>query len=183
MIQISFLAGELFLALTWVLLRALVWLRNKRIDWCREALLLLMFVNLAVLLRCTFYPAARVDGHVQPLLFEPEAILPFRLNLVPLVHILRFSTRREMMLNLLGNVAMFVPTGIMYPILYRRLDRFWKVLLAGMGLSLCIELLQLPFHVRATDVDDLLLNTLGVIIGYGIFALVRTWSGIKRREE
>ena len=40
-------------------------------------------------------------------------------------------------------------------------------------------LLQLPFRVRATDVDDLLLNTLGVMLGYGIYALVRA---LKKRR-
>ena len=72
---------------------------------------------------------------------------------------------------------MFIPCGIVLPIVYKRLDTFWKVLAAGAGLSLAIELLQLPFSTRATDIDDLLLNTLGTAAGYGILALVR---GLRR---
>ena len=67
-----------------------------------------------------------------------------------------------------------IPSGIVLPILYRNLDSFRKVVLAGAGISLCIELLQLPFRVRASDIDDLILNTLGVIIGYGLYVSVRT---------
>jgi len=48
-----------------------------------------------------------------------------------------------------------------------------------MLLSLCIEVLQLPFFDRVTDVDDLILNSLGFIIGYGIYAIVK---GIKKRK-
>ena len=68
---------------------------------------------------------------------------------------------------------MFIPSGILFPIVYRKLNNFWKVVGAGVLLSLCIEILQLPFSVRATDIDDLLLNTAGVIIGYAVYSLVR----------
>ena len=173
MIEISFPAGELAYTLIWLLLRVAVWLRQRRIDREREALLLLMYLNLAVLLRIAFYPYLPSGGEIRPLVFDPAAILPFRLNLVPLLHILRFSTRRALLLNLLGNVAMFIPSGVILPIVYKRLDRAWKVVLAGAGISLCIELLQLPFAARATDIDDLILNTLGAAVGYAIFAAGR----------
>ena len=42
---------------------------------------------------------------------------------------------------------------------------------AGAGMSLVIEILQLPFDTRASDIDDLILNTIGVVIGYGIYYL------------
>ncbi len=183
--EISFLAGELSLTLVWIAVRIAVWVRQRRIDWKRELLLLLMYVNLAVILRVAFYPMAKVNGHVQPLLFDPGAVWPFRLNLVPLVDLLDYASRRDLLLNILGNVGLFVPSGIILPILYKRLDNFWKVLAAGAGMSLCIELLQLPFAVRATDVDDLLLNSLGVALGYGIYALctLRKKKGVLADER
>ena len=175
MIEIPFLPVELAFAGLWLVLRLIVWLRNRHIDWRREAVLLLIYVDLAVLVRFTLFPMELAGGRVQPLLFDPD-ILPLRVNLVPLVRLLDFlhyGSRREILLNIVGNVAMFIPTGIVLPIVYRRLDSLGKVLLAGAGLSLCIELLQLPFRARATDVDDLLLNTLGTILGYGLYAAVK----------
>ena len=180
MITIPFWAGELALALIWLAVRVCIWLKNKKIDWKREALLLLMFINLAVLLRFTFFPFGTVDGHVQPLIFEADKVLPLRINWIPYVHLFYFESRRDLLVNLIGNTAMFIPSGFILPILYKRLNSFWKVLAAGAGISLCIELLQLPFHVRATDVDDLILNTAGVAIGYGIYALVRA---IRRKKK
>ena len=173
MIAISFIMLELLFASAWLLIRMAVWIKQKHIDWKREAVLLLMYVNLAVLIRFTFFPMSRLNGRVQPLLFDASNVFPLRVNLIPLAHLLWFDTKRDLRLNLIGNVAMFIPTGIVLPILYRQLDNFWKVLAAGAFLSLCIEILQLPFSVRASDVDDLILNTLGVVIGYAVYAVVK----------
>ena len=177
MIKIPFWAAEAALALVWAALRGALWIRRGKIDWKREALLLLMYVNLAVILRFAFFPMARVDGRVQPLLFDASALRPFRLNLLPFVNLKFYSSKSDLLLNVIGNVAMFIPSGIILPILYRKLDRLWKALGVGAMMSLGIELLQLPFSVRATDVDDLIQNTCGVLIGYGIYALARRCLG------
>lgn len=173
MITISFRAAEAALAALWLLCRAAVWLRRKTVDWKREALLLLMYVNLAVILRVTFFPMYRVGGRIQPLLFHPAAIFPLRINWVPFVRLKDFADRREMLLNVVGNVCLFIPSGVLLPLLDRRLDRFWKVVGAGALMSLGVELLQLPFSVRSTDIDDLIMNTCGAAIGCGVICLLR----------
>ena len=48
-----------------------------------------------------------------------------------------------------------------------------KVTLVGFLISLCVELIQLPFASRASDIDDVILNTLGVIIGYIIYRIIK----------
>ena len=181
MIEIPFLFAELAFAAAWLLLRFCVWMKNRRIDWKREAVLLLMYVNLAVILRFSFFPLSRLDGKVQPLLFDPERVFPLRVNLVPFVMLLDYDSKRELLANLLGNFCMFIPSGIVFPIVYRKLDSFWKTAGAGVLLSLCIEILQLPFFQRTTDIDDLILNTAGVMVGCGICSLVR--KAAKRRGQ
>ena len=60
---------------------------------------------------------------------------------------------------------MFLPFGFLLPVLWQSC-RSWKTTtLAGFATSALIELLQL-FCFRATDVDDLLMNTLGAFLGY-----------------
>ena len=172
MIEISLLSGELVFAALWFLCRGILWLQRKKIVWKREAVLLLMFVNLAVLIRFVFYPFFTVNGHVRPLMINLSSIQPIRINLIPFVNILDYDSKREAAINIIGNTCMFIPTGIILPILYPRLDRFWKVLLAGAGLSLVIEMIQLFFPGSVSDIDDLILNTAGVAIGYGIYKLV-----------
>ena len=173
MVEISFLFLEIVFASIWLVIRSVVWIKQRHIDWKREAVLLLMYINLAVIIRFTFFPMSKVDGQVQPLVFDIATAFPFRVNLLPLVNLFDYDSKRDLLVNVIGNVAMFIPSGIVLPIIYRRLDTFVKVLLAGSCISLCIEIIQLPFSVRATDIDDLILNTAGVIMGYGIYALIR----------
>ena len=71
---------------------------------------------------------------------------------------------------------MFIPLGIVWPSVYKGLDTHWKVISAGIGVSLCIEILQLPFYDRVSDIDDLLLNSLGFIIGYLLYLLAKLVS-------
>ena len=156
----------------WIIARIAVWAQQRKIDWKREAVLLLMVINFAVIIRYVFFPKALVDGHVQPLIFDPAAVFPLRVNLIPFVNMLDYDNIRDIVWNIVGNTAMLIPTGIILPIVYRQLDSFGKVIAVGALISLCTEILQLPFASRASDIDDLILNTLGVIAGYGIYAFV-----------
>jgi glycopeptide antibiotics resistance protein len=173
MVELSFLFLEVAFMVMWLIVRIAIWIKQKQIDWKREAVLLLMYINLAVILRFTFFPMSKVDGRIQPLVLDIATAFPFRVNLFPLVNLFDYDSKRDLLLNVIGNAAMFVPSGIVLPIVYKRLNTFWKVLWTGSGISLCIEILQLPFRVRATDIDDLILNTIGVIVGYGIYIWIQ----------
>ena len=177
MIRISLLTGELVFTALWLLCRVAVWVRQGRIDWKREAELLLMYINLAVLIRFVFYPFFKVNGQVQPLVIDPDKLFPPRINCIPFRNIIDYEIRREAVINIIGNICLFIPTGILLPVLYRRLDSFRKVLSAGAGLSLVIEIIQLLLPNSVTDIDDLILNTAGVAIGYGIYMLVKSRKG------
>jgi glycopeptide antibiotics resistance protein len=66
-----------------------------------------------------------------------------------------------------GNVALFLPLGFLLPLLMPRLDRLWRTVGAGLALSTAIELTQLAFPgVRRSDVNDVLMNTLGTALGF-----------------
>lgn len=173
MVTIPFFTVESVFTAAWLLVRVIVWIRQKKIIWKREAVLLLMYVNLAVIIRFVFFPRALVNGHIQPLVFDAAAAFPLRVNLVPLVHLLDFDSVKDILWNVAGNTLLFIPTGIVLPVVYQKLNSFGKVAAAGACISLCIEILQLPFASRASDIDDILLNTLGVAIGYGLYALVK----------
>ena len=61
MVEIPFLFLEFIFALIWLVIRSVVWTKQKRIDWKREAVLLLMYINLAVIIRFAFFPMSKVD--------------------------------------------------------------------------------------------------------------------------
>ncbi len=173
MLIIPLLTGELIFTGIWLLARIIIWVREKRICWKREAMLLLLYINLAVLIRFVFYPFFRAEGHVRPLQIDLNNILPFRINLIPFVNIMDYDVKREAVINIVGNTVMFIPTGIILPILYKELNSFGKVICAGAGISLLIEMLQLLLPGSVTDIDDLILNTLGVCIGFAIYCITR----------
>lgn len=84
-------------------------------------------------------------------------------------------------LNLVGNVLAFVPFGLFFPLLSRKNRSFWKVTLISFEVSLGVEVIQLVTRVGSCDVDDMILNTLGGMIGYLCFKTMWNlhWNHIK----
>ncbi|HYF63398.1 MAG TPA: VanZ family protein [Herpetosiphonaceae bacterium] len=78
---------------------------------------------------------------------------------------------RAILINLVGNVVAFVPPGLLLP-LARRTPALRFTLLGGLALSLGIEVAQWIAGYRVSDIDDLLLNGLGTLCGYGLFRLL-----------
>ena len=75
--------------------------------------------------------------------------------------------------NILGNVAMFVPYGVFLPTTWPGLQRAWKAIPVGLLTITVVEICQL-FTLRGRcDVDDVLLNMVGIILGYGLWRLVQ----------
>ena len=173
MIQISYALMVILITVLWLIVRTVVWSKQKRIEWKRELQLLLVYICIIVVVRFTFCPFGKVDGKIQPLVFYKDNWFPFRINLLPFVYLFDYPTLKEALLNLIGNTTMFIPVGIIWPMVFKKLDTPAKVIAAGVGFSFCIEILQLPFYDRVSDVDDLILNSLGYIIGYGIYAGVK----------
>lgn len=79
------------------------------------------------------------------------------------------ASRTYFLVNVLGNIAFFIPIGLLTPILFKGNSLIVSVG-TGFMYSLSIELLQIPI-LRATDVDDLILNTTGAVIGYIIYII------------
>ena len=173
MVKISYGFLVALISIIWFILRARMWKRNGKVDWKREAQLMLVYICIVVVARFTFFPFSKVDGKIQPLVFELAKVFPPRINLLPFVYLMDYPEKREALLNLIGNTTMFVPLGIVWPAVFKKLDSHSKVIGAGIGVSLCIEILQLPFFDRVSDIDDLILNSLGFVAGYGIYLLVK----------
>ena len=164
-----------FIAITaiWIFLRALISIKNRTIDWKRELQLILVYICIVVVVRFTFFPFSKVNGNIQPLILDVTNVWPFRINWIPFVNLFDYPDTRDILINVIGNTTMFIPLGIIWPIVFKELDTHKKVLAAGVGCSLTIEILQLPLYVRVSDVDDLILNSLGYIMGYGIYLLIK----------
>lgn len=126
------------------------------------AVTLLFYYYLCILLtRVVGFPTLREFIRLHQLgegLFHP------RLNFTPLVD--GFS------LTFILNIFLFIPLGFLCPLLSSRFLRAANTIAAGFFLSLFIEISQLFTLYRATDIDDLLTNTVGTVIGYLCFRLL-----------
>lgn len=121
----------------------------------------MLIAYLAVLLKLLVFKYPGVD-------FAPGYnFVPFKTILPYLTGYPNWIVARD---NLLGNIITFMPLGLLAPFLYRQFT--WKHAFAtGLITSLVIEILQIVLHAGTFDVDDLLLNTIGSMIGYSLFLL------------
>ena len=107
----------------------------------------------------------RVLGLLNPVPFE---------TIARYIRLLSHSSSRIVRLavvNLVGNVIMFVPLGLFLPELFPKFNRWWKVLLAGAGIIVLVELTQMLTLLGTCDVDDLILNVLGIWLGERLYRL------------
>lgn len=80
-------------------------------------------------------------------------------------------------MNVIGNIAVFMPIGMFLPSLFTRCRNILLTTILSFEISLCVEVVQLVTKVGSFDVDDLLLNTVGGICGYLVYMI---YHGIKR---
>lgn len=97
------------------------------------------------------------------------------INLVPFRTIksyIRFPDADLFLVNVVGNIVMFMPWGFGLVLLWKRKQRVWSVILHALGLTVFIEFVQL-FVGRSVDVDDVILNFMGSCLGAALYFLLR----------
>lgn len=171
MLEITYTQMFIFITLVWIALRAFIAFRNRKIDWKREALLITVYICFVVIARIVYFPWHLEDGHIGKLVFDADRIIPVWCNFIPFTFLR--ETYDGWKMNIIGNITMFIPVGVSWPLCFKKLDNVWKAALAGFGLSLFIELTQIPFFDRSSDIDDLILNTAGALIGACIYFLIK----------
>lgn len=155
--------------------------RGRRIASCRGIAVILFVCYLAGLLALTAVPS-NFWAHIWYVLrYRTWSGIIFHLftfehNLIP-------DFWKNFGMENLGNLLLYVPFGFFVPLVWKRL-RGWRVPALGFALCLCIETIQL-FVGRSLDANDLILNTAGAVVGYGLFLLVRAAfpNFVKRCQE
>ena len=91
------------------------------------------------------------------------------------------SKSTHSLVNLFGNIALFIPFGLLLSFCLKSRMRFLKVLLLSFLMSLSLEAAQVIFAMGTFDVDDLILNTSGGILGYILYSMYR-WTAPKNKR-
>lgn len=74
--------------------------------------------------------------------------------------------------NILGNIVIFIPFGVLFPLSLRKTS-YYKTFLAGIIYVLFIELMQFVFMLGVFDIDDIILNCVGIACGYVIYIVLK----------
>lgn len=80
------------------------------------------------------------------------------------------------MRNALGNLALLLPVGLLAPLAIPSLDRWWRVALLALLISTAIELTQLAVPDRSADIDDVIVNVAGALLGFVTLSVVRRFQ-------
>lgn len=89
------------------------------------------------------------------------------LNLVPFIYMIRYLTSRSFdafIYNVLGNIFLFIPMGIFLKLF--KIKKLISVVIICFCVSLSIEFFQSVFGARIFDIDDIICNVTGAILGY-----------------
>lgn len=122
----------------------------------------------------------RVDAWLE--IWERRYRLQYGINLIPfqtivtyIKSILRGDIVAIAIRNLAGNLLMFLPLGIYLPLIWKKCRNLKTTLLFSLTALIAIEILQFVTLLGSLDVDDLILNLLGIIIGYGLWKALKVF--------
>lgn len=139
-------------------------LKRGKTSWPQEtAQLLYSFIILCILSITGITP---LSGFHTDIRWGEVNLVPFR-GISQMLHLGFWGIA----INVVGNIALFVPFGLLLPLIWNK-NGMIRTLLHGAAFSLLIECAQL-FLSRGTDVDDLILNTVGTLLGYLAYRLLR----------
>ncbi|MDB5192589.1 MAG: VanZ [Segetibacter sp.] len=152
---------------------------NGYFSYSKELLLALFIIYIVLVLVITIIPLP-LTTHDAPV-DKGLSIVPLYRSITGLIETVSTelqwsSLRNRYIINIIGNIILFIPLGLFLPVLTQTFSTLKKVMLAGFICSLSIELTQLLFWLfgmyRYVDIDDVIFNTTGAIMGYFIFRLV-----------
>jgi glycopeptide antibiotics resistance protein len=147
-------------------------MKAKRTRWLSACALI---AYSAILIRFVVFkaiPTIRI-GHLRLRFAGPHTgpgnFVPFK-TILPLL--MDRGNHLIAMVNLIGNIVPFMPIGFLVPLVFRSIS--WpKALVLGVVTGLTFEVMEVAFRVGIFDIDDVILNAFGVMVGYGAFVLFK----------
>ncbi|WP_245711632.1 VanZ family protein [Gracilibacillus ureilyticus] len=106
-------------------------------------------------------------------------------NLVPFRNTVRYLTSSDhfsfvfIFNNIIGNILVFLPLGLLLPLLFRQFRNFTSVLITVTSLTIMVEFAQITLHIGQFDVDDIILNIIGGVTGFWLKKLIAEKTKIK----
>jgi glycopeptide antibiotics resistance protein len=154
--------------------------KQKQVYWLKEAIRFLFVIYICMVVSVTLFPL--------PIGFHSNSENVYRLiNVMPLVSIINnigqigiaYGGDAQFMIGLIarnvgGNILLLMPLGFLAPIVWNKYKHFKNIIFLGFVISITIETLQFMESLaggwgRITDIDDVICNVIGIILGFIIY--------------
>lgn len=173
----------IILAPVYVIARFL-WMKNKEKKLGRELAMLLFFFYSVSIFSQTIIPHFWIgDGRIGVVTHAYTGN-----NLTPFATITAYTEQlqgpfvRIAFYNLAGNVILFIPFGFFIPLLWPSFRKWGRMLAVSLAIPLFIEGTQY-FIGRSTDIDDVILNAIAILIGYVIYKMAAWFRKFMKNEQ
>lgn len=144
--------------------------KGKKLVVAISYFLFLLYIGIAAIL--LFFSSYRQEVRFgRNEVFTEYNLVPFH-TIMNYINATGYINTSIVITNLAGNILAFMPLGFFLPLLFERYLKFRKTILVVIASTLTVECLQYIFRVGSFDVDDLILNTVGGILGFLVFKVV-----------
>lgn len=154
--------------------------RNYSIE--KHIFCLTFYVYFCLIIKYTFFPIP-VDISMFREIFKGKGlgtnIIPFK-NIYGILKMAYYGNIALALRQIGGNLILFAPLGYLLPLIFKnKLNTFIKISITALIFSASIEIIQftancfMGFPYRAADIDDIILNTIGAVLGYLLFKLTK----------
>ena len=175
MTENNFILVSILSIVVWIIYRIILKIKNKEVNLCREIILFIFFVYFLYLLLLTIFKGGMITIrnisneyiYRQYGLFGIINIVPIKETIETFMH--SEAGKMNSIRNIIGNIIAFMPLGFFVPLLFDKFNNYKKVIKVGFLSSLAIEITQLFVGSNVCDIDDIIYNTLGAIVGFLCF--------------
>ncbi|WAO20414.1 VanZ family protein [Paenilisteria newyorkensis] len=157
----------------YAVIRVVLIFKNKRVIWSKEIIRLALVVYLVMLIIVTLFPINIIIGEYE------QRYRDIVVNLNPLEFFGLLQANLQIIIrNLGGNLFMMIPYAILLAFNFKAMRKFRNLFITVLLTSITIEILQYIWQVtalnvwRATDINDVILNVAGGVIGYALYKYI-----------
>jgi len=156
------LAIIIILGISILYLPIMFFLKKKGVEILRQISYLLLFCSFFLIVFATIFFVRNIN-------FKPERYI---LNLQPFDWLknIKYIGIDNVLAETIPNIIMFIPLGLLIPVVFISKRKLYKTIIIVFAISFSAEFIQY-FIGRSSDIDDIITNVLGGIIGYGIFKI------------
>lgn len=177
MINGDFRLVFLFTVISWGIYRLFLYKKNGTANWLREVTLFVFLIYFLVMLTLTIFKSNSISfnnpfdayKYNRQGIFGMINIIPFKETLVTLTD--GHTPIKYPLMNIVGNILVFMPLGFLVPLLFDKYNNISKVFTLGLVSTISIELAQLFVGPNISDIDDIIFNTIGSVLGLLCFRL------------